>query len=183
MAQEAEKEELKQEIVHMGQYTGAKLEGGDARLNKFARLKTSVNMSKIALDFWAERKNIQKGYSRQKKEKRIIWPLEKLKSRLLLKLSASAISCENPAHNPVKVESQRKAHENVVDGEALNNRLEVRFWDVNRQSPFVGFSEPTKTHNIIFRNRQFYRFLTVFLSVLRTNFMVFSVILKPKGVQ
>ena len=37
MAQEAEKEELKQDILNMGQYTGAKLEGGEARLNKFAR--------------------------------------------------------------------------------------------------------------------------------------------------
>ena len=37
MAQEAEKEELKQDILNMGQYTGAKLEGAEARLNKFAR--------------------------------------------------------------------------------------------------------------------------------------------------
>ncbi|CAG5094212.1 Oidioi.mRNA.OKI2018_I69.XSR.g13352.t1.cds [Oikopleura dioica] len=38
MAKEAEKEELKKDIVNMGQYTGATLEGGEARLNKFARL-------------------------------------------------------------------------------------------------------------------------------------------------
>ena len=43
MAQEAEQEELKKDIVHMGQYTGAKLEGGDARLNKFARFSLSFN--------------------------------------------------------------------------------------------------------------------------------------------
>jgi len=79
MAQEAEKEELKQEIVHMGQYTGAKLEGGDARLNKFARLLGG-------------KKKYSKGLFAAK-----------------------------------KVESQRKAHENVVDGEALNNRLEEQF--------------------------------------------------------
>ena len=43
MAQEAEKEELKKDIVNMGQYTGAKLEGGEARLNKFARYLLSIN--------------------------------------------------------------------------------------------------------------------------------------------
>jgi len=77
MAKEAEKEELKQDICNMGQYTGAKLEGGEARLNKFARLLGG-------------RKKDSKGLFAAK-----------------------------------KVESQRRAHENVVNGEALNNRLEV----------------------------------------------------------
>jgi len=79
MAQEAEKEELKKDIVNMGQYTGATLEGGEARLSKFARLLGG-----------------------KKKESKGLFAAK-------------------------KVESQRQAHANVVDGEALNNRLEEQF--------------------------------------------------------
>ena len=77
MAQEAEKEELKKDIVNMGQYTGATLEGGEARLSKFARFKQSINPFNIAVDFWEERRKNQKGSLQLKKENRIIWPLEK----------------------------------------------------------------------------------------------------------